>query len=344
MPSLVHSFLLILTALVVVACGSSPRSTGQGTDCRDIAHAMGSTEVCGTPEHIVILGEHSLDLLLSLGEQPDGFAGVVVLHQGEVFDQPEAQIPYLGQFVTTQPVNVGVASQPSLEVLARLQPDLIVGEVARNQPHYRLLSQIAPTLLWAQRYDGPGQWQQSLRSLAQALDRDSKAEAALAEVQRHIARAREELRPVVSSSPRILIIGANRLASRNLHAMTRHSFLGALMGELGFELVAPDHSSHTAPLSLEVLSDYGKAHHIVVLGYDLTGTSGSQTADPDQILHQQTSAIQRDWANNAIAQSLEASQANQVYFTPYLLWNGLNGPIGVELVLEDLRQFLLESE
>ncbi len=93
---------------------------------------MGATEVCGTPEKIVILGEHSLDLLLSLGQQPAGLGTAIAVHPGEAFDQPGEQIPDLGQFVTTQPVNVGNRSQPSLEVIAQLQPDLIVGEAGGN--------------------------------------------------------------------------------------------------------------------------------------------------------------------------------------------------------------------
>lgn len=340
--SLYRSTLVIfLTALMIIACNLDPNSTMQGTDCRDISHAMGTTEVCGTPENIVVLGDHSLDLLLSLGEQPDGFASVISLHNGDVFDRPSEQIPYLGQFVTTEPVNLGIASQPSLEVLTQLQPELIVGEVARSRKDYQLLSQIAPTLLWHRRYQ-PGQWQQNLRSLAQALGKESKAEAALAEVQQQIAITRESLRPVTSTSPQVLIVGANRLASGEMHAVTRHSFLGELMEELGFELVAPKNSTHFAPLSLEALSQLNDADYIFVLGYNFDGALRAQATNPDRIVQQQTSSIQQDWANNAITQSLSATKANRVYFAPYLLWDGLNGPIGIKLTLADLRQSLLE--
>ncbi|NEQ86600.1 MAG: iron-siderophore ABC transporter substrate-binding protein, partial [Moorea sp. SIO2I5] len=46
---------------------------------------------------------------------------------------------------------------------------------------------------------------------------------------------------------------------------------------------------------------------------------------------------------NAIAQSLRASKENRVYFATYYKWNGLNGPIGAELVLKQLRQFLSKN-
>ncbi|MEM6840215.1 MAG: hypothetical protein AAGF66_13175 [Cyanobacteria bacterium P01_H01_bin.119] len=44
-----------------------------------------------------------------------------------------------------------------------------------------------------------------------------------------------------------------------------------------------------------------------------------------------------------MAQSLTASQENRVYFTTFYKWNGLNGPIGAELILEQLRGFFLDD-
>ena len=57
----------------------------------------------------------------------------------------------------------------------------------------------------------------------------------------------------------------------------------------------------------------------------------------------QVQTIKQQWETNEIAQSLTASQENRVYFATYYKWNGLNGPIGAELILEQLRQFLLKD-
>ncbi|PSN12061.1 iron-siderophore ABC transporter substrate-binding protein, partial [filamentous cyanobacterium CCP5] len=158
-----YPLLALITAFVIAACGSNSPVTEQvdrqELGCRNVSHALGTTEVCGDPEKIVVLGSHSLDLLLSLGEQPAALGTAISFHTGEVFDQPGEQIPYLGPFITTQPVYVGDRSQPSLEVITQLQPDLIVGEAGGNSEVYGLLSQIAPTLLWDIRTNR-GQWQQ----------------------------------------------------------------------------------------------------------------------------------------------------------------------------------------
>lgn len=289
-----------------------------------------------------MLGGHSLDLLLSLGEQPAGCSAAMPLNTGAVLEQPEQQIPYLGQFVTTQPVNVGDRRQPSLEVIAQLQPDLIVGEAGSNGEVYGLLSQIAPTLLWDIRTNR-GQWRQNLKALALALGYEAKAEAALAELQQDIAETRDKLQPVVSDAPKALMLGANRLTSGNIFAITSQSYLGELMEDLGFEMIAPATGENFAPLSLEALPEFDEADHIFVLGYSMGDESGQPPDNPDELLQQQTSGIKADWQENAIAQSLSATKADRVYFGTYLLWNGLNGPIGTQLVLQEIEQLLVDN-
>jgi len=303
---------------------------------------MGDTEICGAPEKIVVLGEHSLDLLLSLGQQPAGLATAIPFHGGETFDQPGEQIPYLGPFITTQPVNVGNRSQPSLEILVQIQPDLIVGEMGGNQETYSLLSQVAPTILWDIRTNR-GQWQQNLKTLALALGDEAKAEEALTELQQDITTTRENLQPVIADAPKALLLGASRLNSGEIFAITSQSYLGELMESLGFAIVAPENGKNSAPLSLEALPDLDEANHIFVLGYRLGDESGQQPDNPDQLLQQQTSGIKADWEENEIAQSLSATKAGNVYFRTYLLWNGLNGPMGTRLVLQEIEQMLVDD-
>ena len=57
----------------------------------------------------------------------------------------------------------------------------------------------------------------------------------------------------------------------------------------------------------------------------------------------QVQTIKQDWEGSAIAQSLTASQENHVYFATFYKWNVLNGPIGAELILEQIRQFFLND-
>ncbi|QCS51086.1 iron-siderophore ABC transporter substrate-binding protein (plasmid) [Picosynechococcus sp. PCC 11901] len=329
-----------LIAILLGACAGEMPETPVTTDCREVPHLMGSTTICGTPQKVVVLGDHSLDLLLSLGRQPAGLGSVNAFAHLETFDNPEAQIPYLGQFVTTQPVNVGDSSQPSLEVLTQLKPDLIVGEGGRNQDNYKLLSQIAPTLLWDIRTK-EGQWQKNIQALALALGSPEKETAAIARYDNLVAEARSDLSVAIEAAPKALLLGASRLNSGEIIAITPKSYLGELMESLGFQVIAPPTTLNYAPLSLEVLPTMDEADRIFVLGYDVGNNQDISTANTDELLAAQTAGIEKDWAENAIAQALPASQADQVYFATYWMWNGLNGPLGTELILEELRQFLL---
>ena len=340
----------MFATLLIVACkGNAPElaasagkhrisSPANASECRIVKHDVGETKVCGQPQKIVALSPHLLDLLLSLNRQPAGYAEVFPFHKGKYFDDPSQQIPYLGDRVTSQPINLGNRNEPSLELLIQLKPDLILGEAGNNRDTYGLLSQIAPTLLWEDR-TAKGKWQQSIRQLAQAVGDEKQAEAVIAAHNQRVAAARTQFASIAAAHPRLLLLGANRL-SGNFTMVTRNGYLGELLESLGFQFVSAPGLENVAPttsISLEVLPQLGNADIIFALGHDLS----PNRQNLNSVLNSQTSAIKQDWKENAIAQTLKASQQGRVYFVTYYLWNGLNGPIGAELILNQLRQLLL---
>jgi iron complex transport system substrate-binding protein len=117
-------------------------------------------------------------------------------------------------------------------------------------------------------------------------------------------------------------------------------YLGELLEGLGFQFVSAPLRANVASVtsvSLELLPQLGTADMIFILGHDLSPNRQSLNS----VLNSQTSVIEKEWNDNAIAQTLKASKENRVYFVTYYLWNGLNGPIGAELILNQLRQLLL---
>lgn len=338
------------TTVLIVACngnasnritsGDTANSTlsFRSSNCRIVKHDMGETQVCGQPQKIVALSPHLLDLLLSLNRQPAGYAEVFPFHKGKYFDNPSQQIPYLGDRITSQPMNLGNRDEPSLERLIKLKPDLILGEVGNNRQAYGLLSQIAPTLLWEDR-TAKGKWQQSIRQLAQAVGDEKQAEAVIAAYNQRLTAARAEFAPIAAAHPHLLLLGANRLSS-DLAIVNGDGYLDELLEGLGFQFVSAPLRANVArvtSVSLELLPQLGTADIIFILGHDLSPDRRNLTS----VLDSQTSAIQQEWNNNAIAQTLKASKENRVYFVTYYLWNGFNGPLGAELIVNQLRQLLL---
>ncbi|NEQ82596.1 MAG: ABC transporter substrate-binding protein, partial [Moorea sp. SIO2I5] len=176
----------IITSFLTVACTgktannlthqqnqSATHPSESPTECKTIQHDLGQTEICGQPQKVVVLGANMLELMLSLEMQPIGYADLFALPYRE-FDQPGQQIPYLGERVTNQPSNVGTLVKPSLEAIAKLKPDLILGSIRGNQDKYALLSQIAPTLLLT--YAPDNGWQHNLRVIANVLERSEQTQ------------------------------------------------------------------------------------------------------------------------------------------------------------------------
>ena len=332
------SMLGICTTLVI-ACNSTGNTQmpSAGSDCRVVKHDVGETEVCGQPQKVVALGPYALDLLLSLGVQPAGYADYFSLYRGDYFDNPSQQIPYLGSRLTNQPMNLGTGDQPSLEELVQLKPDLIVGETGGNKNNYALLSQIAPTLLLGKRIEKDN-WKHSIQEIAKALGREDQAEQVLLEHKQRLAANQAELVPFVKANPQVLLLGGNQL-NENIRVFGSHEFIGGLLKDLGFQIIAlpEQQQKHQVTLvSPEVLPSLNAADTIFVLGYDLNPGDYRGNFSENQMKN-----IKQEWSNQAITQTLKADKEGRVYFVPYYLWNGLNGPIGTELVLEELRQLLL---
>ena len=339
MKKLVQFRLLILTALtasMVASCQNKTNnrqtSTSNQANCRIIEHELGKTEVCGQPQKIVVLSSNILEPLIALGIQPVAFGGHLAYYQ-EDFNNPEEQIPYLGSLITQPIANVGLAYEPSIEDIAKVQPDLIIGS-QNNAQQYETLSQIAPTILldWFEA-------ETNLRAIAQAVNRTQQAEQLLAETEQRIANAREVFAPIVANNPNILFLSSSQL--KQINFLDSSTPCTSLPEQLGFQpvsipgLEASTPNSPLTPISIEKLPELNNADSVIVLGHNF-----DELEKPDNFNRNQISNVQQAWSKNAIAQSLDASKAERVYFIPAYLCLGLPGAIGTKLYLEELEEQL----
>jgi iron complex transport system substrate-binding protein len=334
--------IVLLIGLATVACqgkGEQPLSSSDSTNCQTIEHEMGETEVCGQPQKIVALGSSVLESLLALDVQPVAYGDYVLSPTGN-YNSPSQQIPYLGNRITGELANVGLATSPSLEAILKVQPDLILGtEYSAN--YYETLSKIAPTLFF--------KWnnaEHNLKTIAQVVGRSEAAKQLLKETDQQIAMARDTFESMVAAHPKVLLLRSEEL--QNIYIGNRgFGHCSSLIQDLGFQLISPVgfdefEQDHPALISLETLPQFNNADLIIVLG--------SSFSQPDRLdgtatfENHQLSTLKQEWQKNAIAQSLDASQAGQVYFISYYLCVGLPGPIGTELYLKELQEQLLSSD
>lgn len=108
------------------------------------------------------------------------------------------------------------------------------------------------------------------------------------------------------------------------------TFAGAILEDLGFELVVPEQLLTTngeVVISLETLPRL-ESDRIIVMA------SGDSSVEQ----------VKRVWANHSILRSLPAYQRHQVYFVDYQLWSRIQGAIAAELIIAQVREMLLNKD
>ena len=334
-------FLLHLLALLGIACqspkeqmpkepSSEQSSTPAADNCRTVEHEKGETEICGQPQRVATLSPHILDNLLALGVQPAAHADSNVPSTPE-FDQPEAQIPYLGRYITTQPVNLGLRDSPSIERLVQLEPDLIVGESWLSEKQYQLLSQVAPTMLFNDRPGAIQHWRYSIEGVAKAVDKETEAKALLGQYSEKIAATREQLAPVVAAYPNVMVIDSDTALSA-ISLSDDHTATN-LLREVGFEIVSSESSSLVSgsnpQVSIEIIPQI-ETDLVFVMAW-----GDDNMLDPQK-------DTQQKWNDNPLLNQMSVAKEGRVFFVNYYLWGShTRGPITERLILEQLPQMLL---
>ena len=167
--------LTVASGLVLAGCGSADEGTtasapsSAAEEVRTVEHAMGTAEVTGTPERVVVLDTGELDAVLALGVTPVG-----AVRTG-VSDELPAYIEDAGVDPAAI-ANVGTIAEPALEQIAALEPDLILSNAVRHADIHDRLAAIAPTVF----AEAIGEtWEDNLRLAGEALNRSGQAEELL---------------------------------------------------------------------------------------------------------------------------------------------------------------------
>jgi iron complex transport system substrate-binding protein len=315
----------LISFIVVTACQSPTPVTqtlSTSANCKIIEHDIGETEICDQPQKIAVLGPYALDLTLSLGMQPAGYAEFSKENLGETVES----IPFLGDRVTTQPVGLGLRNSPSLEALVKLKPDLIIGEHF-HESFYSQFSQIAPTVLFSGQED---HWKQSLVKLAKGFNQEEKAQEILDNYQQRIVQIKEEYTEVIAANSNVLMMYGSELP-KNIRLETEDTFAGHILEDLGFDMVYPTDAVSPyddAPISFEMLPS---------LAADLIFVTVTDHLRDDALAY-----IENFWKTNPITKEIPATKNEQVYFIDYYIWgSNIRGAIASDLLLDELEQILL---
>ncbi|MBI1295948.1 ABC transporter substrate-binding protein [bacterium] len=248
----IHFVICCLLTALIAGCAApaapSPNVTTDATaDTRTITHAMGETEIPAVPQRVVVLDTGETDNALALG------ANVVGAPVGDVLQYQEYLAGQLDGIT-----DIGTISEPNLETIVQLEPDLILGSKQRYEAIYDELSAIAPTV-FVESLRVP--WQDNFRLHAEALGKTAEAEALLAD---YDARTEQVRQALGEDLPTISII---RFRPGQVRLYLKSSYIGYILQDVGLPRPpAQDQDLFSSDISLEQIADVD-ADYLFVTGY-----------------------------------------------------------------------------
>ncbi|MCU0571104.1 MAG: iron-siderophore ABC transporter substrate-binding protein [Oculatellaceae cyanobacterium Prado106] len=216
---------------------------------------------------------------------------------------------------------LGSSSQPSLEKILKLKPDLILDRSSTYQ--YKLLPAIAPTVLVPDAYEAPADqvfFKQNLRYIAKLLSQEDKAEAVLRQYQQRVSELKKRLGNQLDQLKVAVIFYAEGYMYTISNQM--NSLVPAVFNDVGLRYKFLSRNGDIKPMiSIELLHEYDA---------DILFIVNLVRQPPDFYLQQ------------PLFSRLKAVKSNRAYVVSNEAWNGI-GILGANNILDDLFKYLPEN-
>ncbi|WP_170006389.1 ABC transporter substrate-binding protein [Bacillus fonticola] len=287
------------------------KQTSEDKSVRVIEHAMGTTEIEGTPKRIVTLYQGATDAAVAYGVKPVGVVESWV--EKPIYN-------YLRDDLEGVQV-IGLETQPNLEEIYKLKPDLIIASKLRHEDIYEQLSEIAPTVMEESVFE----WKDTVRLVGQSLNKQEVGDQLLADWDNRVNDFKEKMGDRLPIEVAITNFRAD-------HARIFYmGYAGKILQELGF----------TRP--------EGQTEDI--WGVKLTSKESIPDMNADMIFNfnsgTETEQIQQtyeEWTTSPLWKELDAVQNDQVIMVDEVKWNSAGGYITANMMLDDLYEiFELEK-
>jgi len=319
----VYKFLVIFWAsiaiFVIASCHNTSLQSKQSQadsvaarspiETQVVNHLLGQVQIPVEPQRVVVLHDMLLlNSVLALGVKPVGIT--YWPHRGERFRGIPSDL-------VDNILQVGSVSQPSLEKILALKPDLILG-IAFQKNYYKTLSAIAPTVLIDnyELYD----FKERLRYIAQTLGRQNRAEEVLTKYQEQIQQLQQQLGGKLEE----LTVSILALEGQGFRTY-RQDYVISSQVVRDINLHRPpiqQNQQELAPLwSIEVLPEHDA--DVLFVMADWT----KENPEPLSFLEQ------------PIWSQLKAVQNNRVYEVD---WH-VGGPLGANRIIDDLFKYLVNT-
>ncbi|MDC2826199.1 Fe(3+) dicitrate ABC transporter substrate-binding protein [Rodentibacter pneumotropicus] len=260
------------------------------------------------PQRVVALEYSYVDALAQIGVSPIGVAD----------DNDKTRILQQVRDKIQPWQSVGTRSQPSLEAISALKPDLIIADENRHSGVYEELKKIAPTVVFNSRNENYRENLETAQKIGDLLGKSDQMQARIAQHQRRISDIAQQL-----SKGYKTIIGISRETEFRLY--NNESYAGGLVEALGLTMPkAPADNKPSALVGLEQV--VAEKPELMI------------------ITHYRDESIAKKWQSEALWKLIPAVKQQRILTVDSNLWARARGLEAAELMAQQLQTFLTNTK
>ncbi len=272
-----------------------------------IKDAKGEFTLDKTPSRVVALEYSFVDALAQVGVSPVGVADD---------NKIDRILPQVREKIAAWQ-SVGTRSQPSLEVIASLKPDLIIADPSRHTAVFEELKKIAPTVMFDSRHESYQENLETAQKIGDLVGKSSEMKAKINEHNDYIANIAKNL----GVQGKKASFGTSREDKFNIQ--NDNGYVGSFLTTLGFAPTKLNSDQAFVEINLEQLV-MEKPEYLF-------------------IAHYRDESIARKWEAEPLWKAIPAVKANHVYSVDADMWARGRGLEASKIMAKQIEGFVKQK-
>ena len=272
-----------------------------------IKDAKGEFTLDKTPSRVVALEYSFVDALAQVGVSPVGVADD---------NKIDRILPQVREKIAAWQ-SVGTRSQPSLEVIASLKPDLIIADPSRHTAVFEELKKIAPTVMFDSRHESYQENLETAQKIGDLVGKSSEMKAKINEHNDYIANIAKNL----GVQGKKASFGTSREDKFNIQ--NDNGYVGSFLTTLGFAPTKLNSDQSFVEINLEQLV-MEKPEYLF-------------------IAHYRDESIARKWEAEPLWKAIPAVKANHVYSVDSDMWARGRGLEASKIMAKQIEDFVKQK-
>ena len=272
-----------------------------------VKDAKGEFTLDKTPSRVVALEYSFVDALAQVGVSPVGVADD---------NKVDRILPQVREKIAAWQ-SVGTRSQPSLEVIASLKPDLIIADPSRHTAVFEELKKIAPTVMFDSRHESYQENLETAQKIGDLVGKSSEMKAKINEHNDYIANIVKNL----GVQGKKASFGTSREDKFNIQ--NDNGYVGSFLTTLGFAPTKLNSDQAFVEINLEQLV-MEKPEYLF-------------------IAHYRDESIARKWEAEPLWKAIPAVKANHVYSVDADMWARGRGLEASKIMAKQIEGFVKQK-